>query len=249
MYASDIDLMHVQKQLVEHFNLSEMQSLCSDLNIEYEELGGETTRSDKSRELVKLCYRLGRIAELLTRCQELRSQVVWNQPAKIYSADEIPEEWIEPLQRLYRLVKEFNRNRHQPFSDERTQQGDEIAFTMREAAPFLFNQFKVEEWLNSSNIGKRLAAIKYLSWLQDIEFLDNLLGKLISEKPFVQLHLLVTIDSMLDQLGWQQQQIVQAALTTYQEVSARDLSLEYWRKRILARLQSAQENVPTDTRK
>lgn len=237
MYESDIDLVYLQRQLVEYFDLGELKTLCFDLGMDYDELAGET-KSDKARELVKTAYRNGRVPDVVHRCEEARPNVVWNQPARSYRQNELPDEWVEPLQRLYRLVKEFNRNRQQPFSDERTRQGDEIAFTMREAAPFLFNQFDVESWLNSGNVGKRLAAVKYLDWLQDIDFLGNLLGKLAVERAFMQLHVLVTIDSLLDQLDDGQQATVRIALGAYRIVR-RDPSREFWRDRILSRLRAA----------
>ena len=241
MYEFDIDLVYLQKKLEEYFNLEELEGLCFELNIDYEGFAGGT-KPAKTRELVKLGHRTGRILDIIKKCQELRPQEVWNQPGKIYRQDELPEEWVEPLQRLFRLVREFNRNRHRPFSDDRTRQGDEIAFTMREAAPFLFNQFDVKEWLNSSNAGKRLAAIKYLDWLQDIEFLNNLIWKLVKEKPFMQLHSLVAIDGMLDQLHWQHQKVVHAALIAY-KILARDPSLEFWRNRILSRLKTTENDT------
>jgi hypothetical protein len=167
----------------------------------------------------------------------LRPNEIWNKPAKFYARDKLPDEWLEPLQRLYHLVKEFNRNRHLPFSNERTLQGDEIAFTMREAAPFLFGQFDLGQWLKSESIGKRLAAIKYLDWLQDVEFVGDLLGMLVTEKPFLQLHILLAIDSMLDQLSPKHRRATSVALTAYKIVS-RDPDLEYWRQRILSGLKS-----------
>jgi hypothetical protein len=173
------------------------------------------------------------------RCAELQPRKTWDKPAKIYARDELPDEWIEPLQRLYRLVKEFNRNRQQPFSDERTAQGDEIAFTMREAAPFLFGQFDVEQWLTSKSVGKRLAAIKYLDWLQDIEFVDCLLSMLATEKPFVQLHILLAIDSVLDQLDSEDRLTVTEALSIYKV--KKNSTREDWRERILTRLSSETE--------
>ena len=237
MYDSDIDLIHLQRQLVEYFDLSELKTLCFELGMDYDELGGET-KSDKARELVKAAYRNGRVPDVVQRCEEVRPNVVWRQPAPSDRQDEPPDEWVEPLQRLYRLVKEFNRNRQQPFSDERTRQGDGIAFTMREAAPFVFSQFDVKMWLDSDNAGKRLAAVKYLDWLQDVEFLGNLLGKLVTERPFMQLHVLVAIDSLLDQLDDGQQAAVRVALTAYR-ITRPDASREFWRDRILSRLRAA----------
>jgi len=235
-YESDFVLINLQRQLVEHFDLGEMQQLCFDLSIDYDELAGDT-KTDKARELVKFGYRNGRIPEIVQRCAELRPQEIWNKPAKIYAHDGLPDEWIEPLQRLHRLVKEFNRNRQLPFNNERTRQGDEIAFTMREAAPFLFGQLDVGQWLKSDSIGKRLAVVKYLDWLQDVEFAGSLLRMLVTEKPFLQLHVLLAIDSMIDQLDWRGRKTVTAALTIYKIVS-RDADLRYWRERILSRLSS-----------
>jgi hypothetical protein len=226
----------VQKRLAEHFDLNELQALCFDLGIEYENLAGDNTREVKTRELVKFGYRHGRLPEILRHCQELRPKVAWDQPPRIYRRDELPDEWVEPLQRFYRLVRAFNRNRHLPFSDERTRQGDEIAFAMREAAPFLFDQFDVKAWLASSSMGKRLGAIKYLDWLQDIEYLNDLLGKLATEKPFVRFHVLMAIDSMADQLSGTHRKAVKVALAAASSVIQRDSESEYWRKRILSRL-------------
>ena len=239
-YESDVDLINLQTQLVEHFNLSEMQQLCFELSIDFEELAGDR-KTDKARELVKLCYRNGRILEIVKLCAELRPKEVWNKPARIYARDSLPAEWIEPLQRLYRLVREFNRNRHLAFSNERTRQGDEIAFTMREAAPFLFGQFDVGQWLKSESIGKRLAAIKYLDWLQDVEFVGELLGMLVTEKPFLQLHILMTIDSMLDQLDQKHRRATTLTLTAFKIVS-RDPDLEYWRQRVLSGLRTKDDD-------
>lgn len=241
MSESDIDLVFLQQKLGEHFDLSELKTLCFDLNIDYEELAGDT-KTDKTRELVKFGYKTGRIRDIMKSCQELRPQVVWNQPGKIYRQEELPEEWVEPLQRFFRLVKEFNRNRHRPFSDDRTKEGDEIAFTMREAAPFLFDQFDVKDWLNRRNTGKRLAAIKYLDWLQDIEFLNKLLGMLVTEKPFMQLHILVAIYSMLDQLDRKHQKILHLGLIAY-KIATIDASLEFWRNRILSKMKATENDT------
>lgn len=233
-YESDIDLIYLQKQLVEHFTLEELDQLCFDLRIDYEELPGDT-KTTKARELVKFAYRQGRLPEIVQQCEKERPKVRWNRPATIYTRDNLPDEWVEPLQRYYRLAKAFNRNRSQPFSDVRTRQGDEIAFAMREAAPFLFDQFDVGQWLRSESSGKRLAAVKYLDWLQDIDFLSRLLGMLVTEKPFIQFHVLLTLDSMLDQLDSKHRGVVTAALSAY-KVASRDPEREYWRRRILSKL-------------
>ncbi|MCL5995708.1 MAG: hypothetical protein M1546_06590 [Chloroflexi bacterium] len=234
---SDLDLIYVRNQLAEGFTLDELETLCDDLQIKYENLPAATLIG-KARELVKYCYRYSKLQQLVRRCAELRPETVWDKPASSQPADSSPEAWDHPLQQLYRLVKAFNRNRNQPFSAERTRLGDDIAYQMREAAPFLFGQFDLAHWLNSSNAGKRLAAIKYLDWLQDIEFLDNLLGKLTTESPFIQLHALMAIHSMLDQLNRKYRTLVRARLTAY-NILRNDAVLEFWKDRILEQLSEA----------
>jgi hypothetical protein len=227
----DVDLFHVHTQLAECYTLEELETLCFALSVKYEDLPANTL-TGKCRELVKYCHRFGRLDQLVEHCSKMRPDVDWNKPP---SSKDVPQEFGEPLEQLYALVKAFNRNRALPFSDARTFQGDDIAFRMREMAPFLFGQFDVQHWLNSSNAGKRLVAIKYLDWLGDVEYLDNLLGKLTTESPFMQLHALVAIDGMLDQLDSKRRTIVKARLTAY-NILRNDASLEFWKKRILSRL-------------
>lgn len=64
-------------QMVTHFNLSELQTLCYELNILYDEIAGDTL-SDKARELIFYCQRHNKIQELLTQCNQLRPHVSWN---------------------------------------------------------------------------------------------------------------------------------------------------------------------------
>jgi hypothetical protein len=232
---ADLDLIHLRKQLGEHFNLEETQTLCFDLHIVYENLPGDNTLASKTRELVKYCYRNGMLDELIEYCQKERPKVTWAKQADGRVASSLPEEWDDPLQQLYALVRALNRNRHQAFSGDRTREGDDIAYQMREAAPLLFGKFDVGAWLDGNSPGKRLAAIKYLDWLQDIDFLGNLLGKLTTEKPFMQLHCLVAIDHMLDQLDNKTESLVKARLLAYNIIRSDD-SLEFWKKRILTRL-------------
>ncbi len=59
-----------------HFNIGELQNLCFDLSIKYENLPGNTL-DDKSRELVDYCVRHGRIENLIDRLKYLRSSVAW----------------------------------------------------------------------------------------------------------------------------------------------------------------------------
>jgi hypothetical protein len=230
----DIDLAHLRRQLSDFFNLEELRTLCFDMSIKYEDLPGDTITA-KARELVIFCYRYGRIPQLLDICKQQRQDVKWDHPAQATVSDQLPDAWIDPLQSFYRLVKAFNRNRGRPFSDQRTLEGDNIAFAMREAAPFLFDRFDVANWLDSGSAGKRLAAIKYLDWLEDIDFMDNLMAKLATERPFMQLHALIALDSMVDQLDEGRRKKLRLALNAYR-IERLDSDRDFWRRRILARL-------------
>jgi hypothetical protein len=139
------------------------------------------------------------------------------------------------LQELDELVKDFNRNRHlRSYGEGTTAEGDEIAYKMRSIVPLLFGQLDVGNWLRSSNPGKRLAAIKYLDWATDVEFVDDLLGLLLSlqKDTFLQYHILITLASMADQIAFESIDLVRTKLSEYSpgERTAR----EYWKNRILA---------------
>ena len=58
------------------FNLEEIRTLCFDLNIDYEDLGGEGKQA-KVRELVSLCQRTDRLPELVKLLSNNRPHVAW----------------------------------------------------------------------------------------------------------------------------------------------------------------------------
>jgi hypothetical protein len=60
----------------EHFNKSELQTLCFDMDVDYDGLNGEN-KSDKARELVAYFHRRGTIRDLVAKCRKLRSNVSW----------------------------------------------------------------------------------------------------------------------------------------------------------------------------
>jgi hypothetical protein len=66
----------LRKTLSTHFNESELQTLCFDLSIDYENLEGNT-KDEKARELVIYCQRNGLLPKLLLQCQQVRPNVVW----------------------------------------------------------------------------------------------------------------------------------------------------------------------------
>ena len=67
----------------QHFNDSELRSLCFDLDVDYDGLPGET-KSDKSRELIAYCKRHGRIRDLMTELKQQRKYVPRDE-ASVYS--------------------------------------------------------------------------------------------------------------------------------------------------------------------
>jgi hypothetical protein len=60
----------------EHFNKSELQTLCFDMDVDYDDLNGEN-KSDKARELIAFCERRQIVPDLVARCRELRPKVEW----------------------------------------------------------------------------------------------------------------------------------------------------------------------------
>lgn len=60
----------------EHFNKSELQTLCFDMDVDYDSLNGEN-KSDKARELVAYCERRQIVPDLVAKCKELRPNVSW----------------------------------------------------------------------------------------------------------------------------------------------------------------------------
>ena len=69
----------LHKLLTTHFNLSELNQLAFALDIEWEELAGET-RSDKTRSLVMNLARNGSLAHLITLTRKQRKHVTWPDP-------------------------------------------------------------------------------------------------------------------------------------------------------------------------
>ncbi|MCA9947043.1 MAG: hypothetical protein KC449_26365, partial [Anaerolineales bacterium] len=66
----------LRQALVEAFNESELQTLCFDLNIDYESLP-PGSKPDKVRELIARCVREQRVDELISLCESARPKVAW----------------------------------------------------------------------------------------------------------------------------------------------------------------------------
>jgi hypothetical protein len=66
-----MDRVALREILSDRFNLDELRTLCFDLHIEFENLGGETKRA-KAREIVAYCERAGRLDVLVAAVRKLR---------------------------------------------------------------------------------------------------------------------------------------------------------------------------------
>jgi hypothetical protein len=71
-------LTHLRKQLATTLNDDELETLCFDLGVDYENLKGDSKEA-KARELVLHCDRAGKLSELNGLCQAMRPNVVWNE--------------------------------------------------------------------------------------------------------------------------------------------------------------------------
>lgn len=70
-------LSNLRKTIVERFNEGELQTLCFDLGLDYDDLPG-VAKSDKARELVEYLDRRGLLNKLLQLVKELRPRVDWD---------------------------------------------------------------------------------------------------------------------------------------------------------------------------
>jgi hypothetical protein len=80
-----MNLPSLRDLLAQHFSLEELRALCLDLDVEYENLPGET-RLAKAQALVTHCLRAGRLPALAQRARALRPAAPWPDGAAL--ADE-----------------------------------------------------------------------------------------------------------------------------------------------------------------
>jgi hypothetical protein len=87
-------LARLADQIAAHYNLSEVEELCFELDINYENLEG-TTLDDKTRELVLYCQRRQRLPGLLARLEQQRPDVSWPSLAEISDKPKRPS--VDPV--------------------------------------------------------------------------------------------------------------------------------------------------------
>jgi hypothetical protein len=64
--------------IVQHFDEGELQNLCQDLDVDYENLTGDS-KTDKARSLTTFMRRRAKMLLLLNRCAQLRPSHPWHQ--------------------------------------------------------------------------------------------------------------------------------------------------------------------------
>ena len=64
--------------MVDHFDISELQTLCFELKVDYENLSG-FNKLDKCREIINFFHRRGRLEELIEYCSTQRPNVAWKE--------------------------------------------------------------------------------------------------------------------------------------------------------------------------
>jgi hypothetical protein len=70
---------YLHRLLAQYFDREELRTLCFELGIDYDDLGGEG-KTNKARELVAYLERHGRLFELITLGKKLRPHVDWEAP-------------------------------------------------------------------------------------------------------------------------------------------------------------------------
>ena len=66
----------LRRALVKNFNDEELRTLCVDVDVDYDNLGG-IGKEAKARELIELVERQGRLEHLISICRQYRPQVDW----------------------------------------------------------------------------------------------------------------------------------------------------------------------------
>jgi len=74
-----MDLVKLTDQIVEFFNLAELEDLSFRLGIPSEELDPQGNLSARTRGLTEYCRRWGRLEDLVNKCRELRPHANWSE--------------------------------------------------------------------------------------------------------------------------------------------------------------------------
>ena len=84
-----VDFKELRQIITDHFSISDLQTLCFDLGIDYEDLHSNG-KTDFARKLIEHCKRNGRVKDLLDYCIKVRPHIEWNIIAPIEDSDSSP---------------------------------------------------------------------------------------------------------------------------------------------------------------
>jgi len=113
------NLTHLHQSIVRHYNLEELRTLCFNLGINYDDLGGEGL-SAKTRELVLRLGRNKRFDKLLTTLRQNRPEIALFVPTATNIGEKIDTDTIA-LKTLYAELSAFERTSlSTPAAKERT---------------------------------------------------------------------------------------------------------------------------------
>lgn len=84
--VEQLDFRALRRSMVESFSLAELRLVCSDLDIEYENVPGDT-RETKVNELIEYVRRRGRVQDLVAVVQEARPNLKLTYSAQMVTVD------------------------------------------------------------------------------------------------------------------------------------------------------------------
>ncbi len=98
----------LHQNLVENFSEEELRTLCFDMEVDYENLPAQG-KAGKARELIIYLKRLGRTAELIERCRELRPKISWEDTPGTSRSTVIDPPAVAPEQSPIPILKQPSR--------------------------------------------------------------------------------------------------------------------------------------------
>ena len=109
-------LVRLRWGLVECFDSGELATLCSDLDIPYDDIAGDDLEG-KARELIAYLRRRGRLSELLELCRAIRPNYSWDETAQADATEPAVAQWQRRKQRESELNDSLRSERLPAYKD------------------------------------------------------------------------------------------------------------------------------------
>lgn len=104
------------RELVESFSEEELNTLCFELGVDYENVSGDT-KADKAREIVELFERENRLGELVDYCRGVRPEANWPDVTDLEQAARLIDMLPSPQQTLDSGYQALTRTPIWPFTN------------------------------------------------------------------------------------------------------------------------------------